>query len=88
LRESPAHHAIAARDVQHDLAGSNLQQSLTRRTDQDPLELLALAHPCVPELSLALPELLVLAVELSWIARAALDPHRDSPQGYATAKCR
>src|SRR5581483_880441 len=64
LSHAPGENPIATRDLQHSFARLQIKQAFTRRSNQDALKIIAIAHPIVPKSSFLVPDASCLFMQI------------------------
>jgi len=58
---------VATGDLEHTFAGLQVEQAFARGTDEDALEVVAVAHFVVPEGGVLVPDSASFFVQVSWL---------------------
>ncbi len=58
---------VAAGDLEHGFAGLQVEQAFARGTDEDALEVVAVAHVVVPEYGVLIPDGARFFIQINWL---------------------
>ena len=73
---------VAAGDLEHGFAGLQVEQALARGTDEDALEVVAVAHLVVPKCGILIPNGACFFIQINWLGGVFGSHSRGFPFWY------